>query len=110
MALSTPSISISNAEIQPEEGVFEFRNKILFSPELRSWAVAYSLKDSDKDKDQSNELIGYFRNLTRVFGVNILSNPSEIAIPQTDINSWKATLSDNFKKFGKLQIIMLLLR
>lgn len=71
--------------------------------------MAYS-KEGDKDKEEADTLIGYFRNLTRIYGVNILSNPSEIVIDKPAVDNWKSALQDNFKQFGQLQIILLLFR
>ena len=48
--LTVPTILLKNAEIQPQEAVFEFRHPILHSPELRSWAVAYSCGTSANEK------------------------------------------------------------
>lgn len=67
------------------------------------------MKEND-DKNDINKVIGYFRNLTRVYGVSILSNPSEIVISDTKFATWQHTLEDNFKKFGKLQAILVFLK
>lgn len=50
VSLFQPKILLNGSEIDPENGVFEFRNKILSSPELRSWAIAYSVKQGEDDK------------------------------------------------------------
>lgn len=76
VCLNHPVILMNGCQIYPEEGVFDFRNRILFSPELRSWAVAYSTTKGGEEKEEAEDIISYFRNLTRIYGVNILSNPS----------------------------------
>jgi hypothetical protein len=63
----------------PEDGVFEFRNAIRQSPELKSWAVAYSTGNSN-EKQEVEQLIDYFRDLTRIYGVNITTSPSFIKV------------------------------
>lgn len=62
------------------------------SPELRSWAIAYSVKQGGDDKEEADQLIGYFRNLTRIYGINIVSNPSEITISSATFPAWKSAL------------------
>jgi len=62
------------------------------SPELRSWAIAYSTGTAGNEKEETENLINYFRNLTRIYGVNITNSPSTVAIAGSSWESWKEGL------------------
>lgn len=55
-------------------------------------------------------MMNYLRNLAGTYGVKILSNPSEIKIGGRSFEAWSSGLQDNFKKYGKLQVILLFLQ
>ena len=58
---------------------------------MRSWAIAYSDTNNNERQDV-DYLLDYFRNLTKIYGVNIVSNPSFITVKNTDLSALQAAL------------------
>jgi hypothetical protein len=110
LVLNAPTINIDRLPITPDEGLINFRGRILRSIEIRNWGIVYvEGRDKEADSNEIARLLYYMKGVCPQYGIKISNEPGLIPV-SGDVSEWKKAISRDIEKYSNPQFLIFFLR
>lgn len=106
--LVQPYVMVHNGGVikNHQDGTMQIRDKLKKSLDFNDWVLVYSHgKNASYDDDEADMFVDIIKKASVAFGIKI-KDPGFITC-NSNSNSWKQQIQDDFQKNGKPQIVTL---